>query len=74
MKMPIRLYKWIDRREHVPWIIRKVLWPGTHFCVEMDYLLVASDNKDNCFCGMWPCNEKDRLYRYNQIDPKDLKF
>ncbi len=41
MKMPNRLYEWIDRRERVPWWVR-VLWPECHFCHEFDGLLRES--------------------------------
>lgn len=42
------LYRWIDRRGRLPWILYK-FWKTAHFCPEMDSLLIL-DNTEDCFC------------------------
>lgn len=49
-----RLYRWIDRRDRIPfwafWI-----WPWAHWCPEMDDLLILTrEDCGNCFCGAVP--------------------
>jgi hypothetical protein len=43
------LYRWIDRRQRIPWLWFK-LSKTAHFCPEMDDLLIL-DNPEDCFCG-----------------------
>lgn len=62
MKFPHWLYKHMERHGCMRWFVQR-LWPGTHYCPEMDDMLVTSDFKDDCFCGMWPENDIDRERR-----------
>jgi hypothetical protein len=43
------LYRWIDRRGWIPWLVFK-LSKTAHFCPEMDALLILG-NPEDCFCG-----------------------
>jgi hypothetical protein len=43
------LYKWIDRRNSIPFWVRW-FFPKVHWCPEMDELLIL-DNTMDCFCG-----------------------
>lgn len=49
MRCPLWLYRWLDERGRIPWLVR-MLWPKAHWCPEMDGLLIV-DNLDGCFCG-----------------------
>lgn len=51
-KMPHWLYKWLDRTGRMPWLVR-LIWPGTHYCSEMDDLLVTPEEANDCFCGVF---------------------
>lgn len=42
-------YRWIDRRGRIP-RLATWLWPGAHWCPEMDDLLILW-NVEDCFCG-----------------------
>lgn len=42
------VYRWIDRRGRIPPIARW-LWPSSHWCPEMDSLLILWNSED-CFC------------------------
>lgn len=58
LKCPGWLYRWIDRRGRIPWLVRK-LWPTAHWCPEMDELLVV-ENIDDCFCNH--CDDAKKRY------------
>lgn len=58
-KMPDWLYRWLDNRGRLPWIIRK-LYPKAHFCPELDGLL-----EDYRFC---PCTTDTILMRSGMIE------
>lgn len=59
MSCPNWVYRWVDRRGSIPWIVRR-LWPTAHWCPEMDSLLII-DNVMDCFCGH--CGERSRAER-----------
>lgn len=59
MPCPHWLYRWIDERGRIPWIVRK-LWPSAHWCPAMDDLLLIDEGQVRFACF---CDERDRLAR-----------
>jgi hypothetical protein len=59
-----RLYRWLDERGSIPWIVWK-LWPEAHYCSEMDGLLcVPWDlSRESCFCGRIDQTERDARWQ-----------
>lgn len=49
MTCPRWLYRWIDERGRIPAIVRWI-WPGAHWCAELDYLLVVDPIDFECGC------------------------
>lgn len=49
------LYRWIDKRNSIPFVVRLV-YRYAHWCPEMDDLLVLTrdDAVRNCFCDRKP--------------------
>jgi hypothetical protein len=45
--IPVFIYNWVDKRQRIPWLVRK-LYPTLHFCEDLDFLLLARDHKT---CG-----------------------
>lgn len=47
------LYRYVDNRGRVPWVVRK-LYPYAHWCPEMDGLLclTTEDVAVNCYCDV----------------------
>ncbi len=50
--MIFALYKWIDRRNSIPFWVRWI-FPNVHWCPEMDEMLIMGDYGD-CYCGAQP--------------------